>query len=106
HAQGASMPAGPPALALLSPRRMTEFPTNPYLALLEPSLIGQGYSVVDTASGQVVPLEEVEFSVSLEGATGLQLQAAVDGNVVWTATQTVDGEILTQSACEIRTTSG
>lgn len=104
-AQGASTPAGPPALALLSPRRMTAFPDEPYLALMEPTLVGQGLRVVDAASGVTAALEEVQFGVAPLDSSHLRVEARLEG-LSWVATLDISGEISSPTLWEIRTSRG
>jgi superfamily II DNA or RNA helicase len=104
-AQGATTPAGPPALALLSPRRMTAFPDVPYLALLEPSLVGQGLRVLDTTTGVIVALEELEFTAAAIDGTHLRVQATSE-HATWSATLEISGELTAATTWEIRTPRG
>lgn len=105
EAQGAITPAGPPALALLSPRRMAGFPDVPYLALLGPGLIGQGLRVVDTATGETAALEDLEFQVSVLDSTTLRLEAIAE-SATWTALLEVSGTVTSPVAWEVTTPRG
>lgn len=95
--QGDASPAGPPLLQLYSPRRMESFPENPYLALVEPNLIGRGFQVLDNETGQVAELETLAFGVSRYSNDELALSADCDLGR-WEALQEVNGHVVAVTA--------
>ena len=92
ESQSGTNPSGPPALQLYSPRRMDAFPEFPYLALVEPGLIGRGLQVLDPGTGVIADLETVEFAVERKSDTALEVIASCALGR-WSAIQDIRGHI-------------
>lgn len=105
-AQREAQPSGPPALALRSPRGMSEFPAQPYVAVLEPHLIGRGYYLVNVQTGQSANLEELELDVEPSAPTRLRLRGSLDGAEAWTADIDTHGVISGAQTWDARDSRG
>jgi superfamily II DNA or RNA helicase len=93
HEQRQLRPSGPPALALLSPRRLAEFPDHPYLALIEPDLIGRGLRIVSATTGLAFALEELELAVRKDGDTKLAIYCSTGDGEAFSMALDVRGTV-------------
>lgn len=103
---GSVAPSGPPGLAILSPRKISAFPDDPYLVLVDPSLIGRGLTLVDPVTGVLAALEETQFSANREAPHLLELRAQMPSGPTWLASQSTSGDIGTEQDWEVQDPSG
>jgi hypothetical protein len=70
---------------------MDEFPVGPYMAVVEPTLVGVGLQIVDVVTGELTPLEQIEFSVERISAEQLAFTALAPTGETWSASMNTSG---------------
>ncbi|MBE8516015.1 DEAD/DEAH box helicase family protein [Amycolatopsis sp. H6(2020)] len=106
HAAADTTPSGLPGLALLSPRRLDQFPVEPYLAHLETSTLDNGLHVRSPDGTRAFGLEELALEVARLSKAELALRALVDGEVVWTGRQNLTGKVTADNSSDLRVLIG
>ena len=93
HAAEDTSPVGLPGLPLRSPRRLAKFPQEPYLAFVEPLLMGAGLYIRQRVEARPDSLELLTLEVQRLGDESLELRALIEGAEAWRGIQNLAGAV-------------